>query len=135
MSKDSSPHRQQLTAKISQLDQILKPAFERDPVFPGNLNISKHRCGNEACCCTTQGKLHQATRLQIRFQDGIANRCLSPEEVAFFKPRIDAFRRIRKVKSALRKWEKEILGILDAIEHSRRSLEGLSEEDAERPLR
>jgi hypothetical protein len=114
---------------------MLKPAFQRECLFPANVHVSRHQCGKPACHCASGGELHEAVRLQIRFADGLANRCLSEEEVAFWKPRTEAYRRMRKAGQSFRQWHKEVLGLLDAIERARRSTEGLSEEDRRRPLR
>jgi hypothetical protein len=136
MKHDTLPRlRQRLTAKISELERILQPAFEREPLLPGNLHVSKHRCGKPQCRCSSEGDLHEALRLQIRFKDGLGNRCVSDEEAAFWRPRTEAYRRIREAGRSFRKWQKEVLELLEAIERQRRSLEGLSEEDRKRPLR
>jgi hypothetical protein len=136
MTKDSlSQLRREVHAKLSELDRILKPAFELEPVLPGVVTVSRHRCGNSGCACARQGKLHEAVRMLIKFKDGYATRSLSEEEVGSLKPRADAYRRLRKARSNLGKWSKEVVGLLDQIERERRSLEGLSEEDRKRPLR
>jgi hypothetical protein len=136
MERDTLPKlRQQLRGKLSELDRLLEAAFDREPLFPGSLHVSAHRCGKPKCRCSTKGELHEALRLQIRFQGGIANRCLSKEEADFWRPRTEAYRRMRGAERAFRKWQKEVLELLDAIERARRSGEGLSEEDAKRPLR
>jgi hypothetical protein len=127
--------RQRLRAKLSQLEQILEPVFERDPVFPGSLHSSAHRCGKPQCRCNTQGQLHEALRLQIRFKDGTANRCLSEDQAALWRPRTEAYRQLRQSASAFRKWQKEVLELVDAIERARRSTTGLNEEDRRRTLR
>lgn len=127
--------RQQLRAKLSELDSLVQPAFERDAVFPGSLHVSAHRCGKPQCRCATHGELHEALRLQIRFKDGVANRCLSEQEAALWQPRTEAYRRVREAERSFRRWQKEVLDLLDAIERARRSTEGLDEEDRRRPLR
>lgn len=127
--------RQQLASRISELKNLLHPAFDSTPVFPGAVHLSKHRCGKPQCRCATEGKLHESVRLQIRFHDGLANRALSVEEVTFFKPRAEAYRRLRQAGRSLRKWEKDVHQILELIEQERRSTEGLSVEDRKRPLR
>lgn len=135
MNRDTvSKLRQELGAKLSELEEILKAGFEADPVFPGSLHVSRHRCGKAECCCQ-QGKLHEALRLQIRFKDGLANRCLSEDEAAFWRPRTEAYRRIRKAGRAFSKWQRQVAPLLDAIERARRSTEGLREEDRRRALR
>lgn len=126
--------RQQLEAKLSQLEDMLRPAFEAERVFPGSLHVSRHRCGKAHCRCN-RGDLHQALRLQIRFEDGLANRCLSEEEAAVWGPRTEAYRRIRGAGRAFAKWQREVASLLDALERARRSTEGLGEEDRRRPLR
>ncbi len=136
MTRDTLPRlRQRLRAKLSELEKFLKPAFDQSPVFPGSLHVSAHRCGKPHCRCTTQGELHEAVRLQIRFKDGTANRCLSEEETALWRPRTDAYRRLREAGRSFRKWQREVLELLDAIERARRSTEGLSKEDRRRALR
>ncbi len=127
--------RQQLKAKLSELEPMLKPAVDRAPVFPGSLHVSAHRCGKPQCRCNTSGELHEALRLQIRFKDRIANRCLSEEEARFWRPRTEAYKRLRDAARSFRKWQKEVLELVDAIERARRSREGLSGEDRRRPLR
>jgi hypothetical protein len=126
--------RQELGRKISQLEEILKPAFEAEPVFPGSLHLSRHRCGKAQCRCN-QGILHEALRLQIRFEDGVANRCLGEEEAAFWRPRTEAYRRTRKASRAFAKWQREVASLLDSLERARRSTEGLEQEDRRRALR
>ena len=127
--------RQRLRARLSELERLLEPAFEREPVVPGSLHVSAHRCGKRQCRCYTHGELHEALRLQIRFKDGVANRCLPQEEVDFWRSRTEAYKRIRDAGRSFRKWHKEILEIIDAIERARRSVDGLSKEDRRRALR
>lgn len=136
MTRDQlSQLRREAHAKLAELDRILKPAFEHEPVLPGVVTISRHRCGNASCACAREGKLHEAVRILIKFKDGYATRSLSDEEVRSFKPRADAYRRLRKARSNFGKWSKEVVELVDRIERERRSLEGLSEEDRKRPLR
>jgi hypothetical protein len=135
MKQDIAKLRQLLHTKLSELDKILKPAFDKAPVFPGNLHVSAHRCGKLHCRCSTEGTLHEALRLQIRFKDGIANRCISEEEEAFWRPRTEAYRHMREAGRSFRKWQKEVLELLDSIERARRSSEGLGDEDRKRTLR
>ncbi|MBI4602562.1 MAG: hypothetical protein HY721_11440 [Planctomycetes bacterium] len=135
MSDALSKLRQQLRQKLAELDRLLLPAFDSAPILPGTVHVSKHRCGKPHCHCASGRELHEALRLQIRFQDGTANRCLSAEAGAFWRPRTEAYRRLRKAGRAFRKWEKEVRGLLEAIERARQSMEGLSDEDRKRPLR
>jgi hypothetical protein len=127
--------RRELTGKLAELDRLLKPAFEKEPVLPGVVTLSRHRCGNAGCACTREGKLHEAVRILIKFKGGYATRCLSKEDVGSFRPRTEAYQRLRQARSNLGKWHKEVVGLIDRIERERRSVEGLSEEDQKRPLR
>jgi hypothetical protein len=127
--------RRELDGRLSHLEQILKPAFETDPVLPGVVTVSRHRCGNAGCACTREGKLHEAVRVLIKFKDGYATRCLSKEDVTSFRPRTEAYQRLRQARSDLGKWHKEVIKLVDRIEQERRSVEGLSDEDQKRPLR
>ena len=134
MSRRLSELRRRLDTKLAQLEQLLAAAFEGEPVFPGSVSVSRHRCGKPQCRCQ-DGELHEAIRLQIRFKDAIANRCLSEEEAEFWRPRTEAYRRIREATRSFRRWQKEILELLDSLERQRRSSKGLRGEDRKRPLR
>lgn len=127
--------RRELAGKLSDLEGLLQPAFDNDRVLPGVVTVSRHRCGNAGCACTREGKLHEAVRILIKFKDGYATRCLSEEEVSSFRPRAEAYQRLRQARSNLGKWHKEVIDLIDRIERERRSVEGLSEEDRKRPLR
>jgi hypothetical protein len=120
---------------VADLQRLLKPAFENERTLPGVVTVSRHRCGNSGCACTREGKLHEAVRILIKFKDGYATRCLCEEEVDSFKPRTEAYQRLRRARSDLGKWHKEVTALIDRIERERRSVEGLSEEDQKRPLR
>ena len=136
MSKETiSQLRRELDGELRALQRLLKPAFETGPVFPGTVTVSRHRCGNPGCACTREGKLHEAERILIKFKDGYATRCLSEEQVGSFKPRTEAYQRLRKARSDLGKWQKRVCTLIDRMERERRSLEGLSSEDRRRPLR
>ena len=134
-SKRLAKLRQTLRQRLEELDEILEPAFEREPVFPGKVLLSRHRCGRDSCRCATEGLLHESLRLQIRFADQLATRCLSSQEAEDWKPRTEAYKRMRDARSDFGKWQKEILQLLDAVETARRSSSGLSAEDRQRALR
>ena len=127
--------RQQLTERLGELDRILAPAFEREPLFPASIQISRHRCGRPNCRCATEGLLHESTRLRIRFKDGDATRCLKEDEVEKWRPRTDAYKRMRDAQRSFRSWSEEVSRLLDRVERARRSSAGLSPEDRERELR
>lgn len=136
MTQDSlSQLRRTLAGKLADLERLLKPAFENEPLLPGVVTVSRHRCGNSGCACTREGKLHEAVRVLIKFKDGYATRCLTEEEVGSFRPRTEAYQRLRKARGNLAKWQKEVKELIDRIERERRSLEGLSEEDRRRSLK
>ena len=126
--------RQQLRRRLEELEQLVAPAFEREPVFPGKVLLSKHRCGKSSCRCA-EGLLHESLRLQVRFKDGLATRCLDHEEAESWQPRTEAYKRMRDAQRAFAKWQKQVVEILDAIERARRSSVGLSHEDRQRELR
>lgn len=126
--------RQLLRRKLSELDRMLEPAFDRQAVFPGRLSVSRHRCGRPNCRCN-DGELHEAVRLAIQFKDGPANRCLDDDGVELWQPRTEAYRHLRDAERSFRKWQKDVVSLLDCIERARRSCDGLSPEDRKRPLR
>ena len=111
--------RQQLGQRLAELEQLLAAAFEREPVFPGKVLLSKHRCGKSSCRCA-EGVLHQSLRLQVRFKDGLATRCLDREEAESWRPPTEAYKRIRDAQRAFAKWQMQVVKIIDAIEHKDR---------------
>lgn len=129
----SSELRKALRKKVGELEEILEPAFERTPLFPGYFQVHKRKCGNPGCRCA-QGHLHPGTRILIPFGDGQGVLCPKPEEIEGWKLRTEAYKEHREARRRFRRWQAEVVRILDALEKARRSVEGLSEEDAKRPL-
>ncbi len=70
----------------------------------------------------------------IPFGDGQGVLCPKPEEIEGWKLRTEAYKEHREARRRFRRWQAEVVRILDALEKARRSVEGLSEEDAKRPL-
>ena len=134
-SKRLATLRRTLRQRLDELEDILTPAFEREDLFPGKVLLSRHRCGHDSCRCATEGILHESLRLQVRFKDQLATRCVSAEEAESWRPRTEAYKRIREARRDFGRWQKEILELVDAIERARRSTTGLSPEDRRRPLR
>ena len=73
--------------------------------------------------------------VQVQFKDGQANRCLSEEAAAFWRPRTQGYKRLREAERNFRRWQRDVVDIVEAIERERRSSEGLGEQDRKRPLR
>lgn len=129
----SSELRQTLRKKLDELEGIMESAFERTPLFPGYFQVHKRKCGNPGCHCS-RGHLHPGTRILIPFADGQSVVCPRPEEIEGWKLRTEAYKRHRESRRRFRRWQSEVVKILDDLERSRRSTEGLTEEDAKRPL-
>ena len=102
--KSPSSLRQKLRAKVAELPKIVRPAFERGPVFPGRLSSVGVRCGKARCRCA-RGELHRSPRLQIRFQDGAVTRSLSDGGIEFWRARVEAYREMREVRrNVMSRW-------------------------------
>ncbi len=129
----SSDLRQALSKKLDELQRILEPAFDRTLLFPGYFQVHRRKCGNPGCHCS-RGHLHEGTRILIPFSDGQGVVCPKPEEIEGWKRRTEAYKKHRQARRRFRKWQAEVVKILDELERARRSREGLSEEDAKRPL-
>ncbi len=125
--------RQLLNQKIDELESILKPAFDRTQVFPGYFQVHRRKCGNPGCHCA-RGELHPGTRILVPFADGQGVICPKPEDVEGWRIRTQAYKHHRDARRRFRKWQADVVKILDDLERARRSLEGLSEEDARRPF-
>ena len=135
MNKTLSQLRQRLQGKLAQIEAIMGPAFQGDPIFPGSVFLSRHRCGKKGCHCMTRDELHETLRLQIRFKDRTDIRCLSKEKAEFWRARTEAYKRLRECGRRLRRWHREVLEIVEAIEQERKSAEGLEGKDRARALR
>jgi hypothetical protein len=123
-----------LRKKLDELEEIIEPAFQRSPLFPGYFQIYERPCGNPGCHCS-KGHLHRSTRVLIPFRDGQSALSLKPEEVENWRERTGAYKELRDSRRSFRKWQSEVLKILDDLERARRSTEGLRPEDRQRELR
>jgi len=123
-----------LDHKLTELQRLLEPFFERTPVFPGYFQVYERVCGKPGCRCT-QGHLHRSTRVLVPFRDGQAAISLKPEEVESWKTRTEDYKRLREARRSFRKWQAEVCELLDDLEKARRSTEGLRPQDRHRELR
>jgi hypothetical protein len=127
-SSSPSSLRQKLQAKLNELQKILEPAFGRDPLLPGSLTTTHVRCGKAGCRCE-RGELHPSVRIHLRFEEGVTTRSLSQDQLPLLKSRVEAYRAVREVPRRFRKWQKEVLMLLEDLERARHSTEGLSKGD------
>lgn len=126
--------RQQLDAKLRELQTLLAPAFEHESLLPASLTTTYVRCGRAGCRCE-RGEEHLSRRLQIRFADGVVTRSVSADQFEALQPRVDAYKRMRQASRRFRAWHKEVIAILEEIERSRRSDQGLALQDQGRPFK
>ena len=126
--------RQTLRQKLRELDQILEPAFERAPVFPGYFPMYGRRCGRPECPCA-QGELHRSPRVLIPFQSGQVALAVKRDEAEPWREKTEAYRRIREAGRALKRWYDEVKDLLDAVERARRSTVDLPPRLRRRKLR
>jgi len=126
--------RQALRQKLAELDRILRPAFERGGVFPGYFQVFSRLCGKSGCRCR-QGQPHAGARVLVALREGQRVLSLKPEEIETWKSRTAAYKRIRSARRAFRKWQAEVVALVDEIERARRSLEGLSVEERDLEFR
>jgi hypothetical protein len=126
--------RQELRQKLKELDEILEPAFERTPVFPGYFQMYGRRCGRPECRCA-EGELHRSPRVLIRFHGGQVALAVKRDEADVWREKTDAYRSIREAGRELTRWHNEVKELLDAVERARRSTEDLPPRLRRRKLR
>lgn len=126
--------RQELRQKLSELDKILEPAFERTPVLPGYFQNYGRRCGRPDCHCV-KGELHRSFRVLIPFKDGQAAIAVKRGEDKPWREKTENYRRIRETRRAFLRWQTEISKLLDSLERARRSTEDIPAKHRGRKLR
>lgn len=131
---DTASLRHELRQKLSELEDILAPAFERSAVFPGYLQDYHRPCGNPRCRCA-QGELHPGTRVLVPFKDGQGTIAVNEGAREEWQRKTEGYKRIRDALRAFRRWEGEVRALVDALERARRSTGDLPEKYRDRPLR
>jgi hypothetical protein len=107
--------RSQLLKTQQLLPSLLQECFEREPILPGSLYILRRKCGKPSCHCT-RGELHESTVLSYRGKGRPQNITPATEHVESVRNLTEHYRRCRKARAQLVRWQKQLLKLVDELE-------------------
>lgn len=111
-----------LRAKLLQAQQLLPSLLEaclgREPLLPGTLYTLRRKCGKLSCRCT-RGELHESTILSYRGSGRPRNLSPSLEDLASLRRLTEPYRRCRKARAQLVRWQRQLLQLVDALAAAR----------------
>ena len=96
------------------LPSLLQVCFEREPILPGSLYILRRKCGKPSCHCT-RGELHESTVLSYRGKGRPQNITPATEHVESLRQLTVRYRRCRKARAQLVRWQKQLLKLVDEL--------------------
>ena len=102
--------------KTQQLSpSLLQEWFEREPILPGSLYTLRRKCGKPSCHCT-RGELHESTVLSYRGKGRPQNITPATEHIESVRNLTEHYRRCRKARAQLVRWQKQLLKLVDELE-------------------
>jgi hypothetical protein len=107
--------RSQLRKTQQLLPSLLQEWFEREAILPGSLYILRRKCGKPSCHCT-RGELHESTVLSYRGKGRPQNITPATEHVESVRNLTERYRRCRKARARLVRWQKQLLKLVDELE-------------------
>lgn len=118
MTQSLSSLRNQLSKAQLQLSALLEVCFGREPLLPGSLYTLRRKCGKPNCRCT-RGELHESTVLSYRGAGRPRNISPPAEQLESLRRMTDDYRRVRKARAKVVRWQRELLALVDALEAAR----------------
>jgi uncharacterized protein DUF6788 len=114
MNQRLSSLRSQLRHAQQLLPSLLEACLAREPLLPGSLYTLRRKCGKPSCHCS-RGELHHSTVLSYRGQGKPRNLATTPEHLPALREMTDQYRRCRQARAQLVRWQRQLLGIVDAL--------------------
>lgn len=115
MSARLSTLRTRLTDAQKQLAELLEDCFGREPLLPGSLYLSRRKCGKGNCRCA-RGELHESLALSLRTGDRPQNFSPPPDQIDALRKMTDDYRRLRRARARLARWQRELRQVVDEIQ-------------------
>lgn len=116
MSTRLSTLRTRLTDAQKQLAELLEGCFGREPLLPGSLYLSRRKCGKANCRCAG-GELHESLALSLRPPEGRPrNFSPPPDQIDALRKMTDDYRRLRRARARLARWQGELMKLVDEIQ-------------------
>lgn len=101
-----------------QLEALLEDCFGREPLLPATLYTLRRKCGKPNCRCT-QGELHASLVLSYRGDGRPRNISPPPEQVELLQAMTTEYRRVRKARAKLVRWQQRLLELVDQLQAAR----------------
>jgi hypothetical protein len=121
MNHHLSSLRSQLRQAQELLPSLLEACLGREPLLCGSVYTLRRKCGKPSCRCQ-RGALHESTVLSYRGQGRPQNISPAPEQLESLRSMTDHYRRCRKARTQLVRWQRQLLQLVDALEAARRQL-------------
>lgn len=119
---DPAHCRQELTTRIEELPDLLRPAYERTPLVPGVVYLRRIRCGKATCHCA-DGPLHEYMSLGTWAGGKREVRRIRPEEkIEEHRTTTERYRAIRTMRRSFLRWSRCVVKLLDELEAARTKL-------------
>jgi hypothetical protein len=115
MNQQLSSLRAELLKTQQLLPSLLVDCFERQPILPGSLYTLRRKCGKPSCHCG-RGQLHESTVLSYRGQGRPQNITPAPEHLESLRNLTEHYRRCRKARAQIVRWQKQLLKLVDELE-------------------
>ena len=118
MNQRLSSLRSQLLQAQQLLPGLLEEFLGRDPLLPGSLYTLRRKCGKPSCRCN-RGQLHASTVLSYRGQGRPQNLSPAPQHIDALRNMTEPYRRSRKARAQLVRWQKQLLELVAELEAAR----------------
>lgn len=116
---DPARLRQDLRVLLDQLPSLLVPVFDSSPLLSGTVYRRRFRCGRPTCHCA-DGALHEYWSLSTwRRTKKTVRRILPDEDRRALEAATRRYRQVRHGRTALLRWTRRALKLIDALEKSR----------------
>jgi len=111
--------RSTLGNRLAELRRVLRVVFGRSALVKGNVYELARKCGKPNCICT-RGELHRS--MVLTWSEKGKSRLLSlpSERVAEVQKKSKEYLRFRRARARVTEIHRDLLALLDRIEHLRR---------------
>ena len=111
--------RSTLGNRLVELRRVLRVVFGRSALVKGNVYELARKCGKPNCICT-RGELHRS--MVLTWSEKGKSRLLSlpSERVAEVQKKSEEYLRFRRARARVTEIHRDLLALLDRIEHLRR---------------
>lgn len=111
--------RQSLSRLAREIEELLAPFMERQPMVKGTVYEQRRKCGKPTCACAT-GEPHRSMMLS-RSEEGRTKLMTIPGgSLKEFQVLTERYQRFRRARARLGQIYKKMLTLIDQLEAARR---------------